>query len=902
MTLQPGIRLGPYEVLSALGAGGMGEVYRARDTRLGREVAIKVLPEAFAADAERVARFQREAQVLASLNHSNIAAIYGLEDGPAEAGPHARALVLELVEGPTLADRIAQRPLPLDEALPIAKQIAEALEAAHEHGIVHRDLKPANIKLRADGTVKVLDFGLAKLTDPAHAPASDLSLSPTITSPAMMTGVGMILGTAAYMAPEQAKGRPADKRSDVWAFGCVLYEMLTGKRAFDGEDMTDVIAAIVRGEPDWTAVPSAVPVSIRGLIKGCLEKDRKRRIADISVARFLLNEPAEIPAESPALVAPPVRRGRTVAAAMLGLGVGAAVATLVVWLVMRPAPGRVSRFEIVPPQAEPFATPGGVNVAISPDGSTIVYHAQPGGTEHLVVRRTNELAAKPISGTERATNPFFSPDGSRIGFVSGAQLKTIGLAGGPPAVVCDVTGQVQGASWAADVIVFAQAGSGLFRVPAAGGRPENVAAPDAKKGESDYRWPEVLPDGKTILYTIYGSGGTRQARIAGRRLDGTDTKILVEGGNNAHYVPSGHLVYATVPSTVMAVPFDLKRLEVTGAAIPVQEGIVAKGDGVANFTIADDGTLVYVRGGGSVFQTGLGFQWIGRDGKPNGAVATQVEGPRYPRLSPDGRRLAVTLGPSNQGNIWVIDLTGAAQPLELTFKNHNVMPIWRPDGKYLVFNSDRNGQRNLYGIPADGSALEPDRLSTSANHQQPEAWSPDGQWILFRETAPKTRFDLMLLGISGDKKPRPWLQTEFDEDEASFSPDGRWVSYVSDQTGRAEVWVRPFPGPGAPVRVSPDGGREPLWSRNGAELFYQSGRKLMTAELASKEPELRFKMPRVLFEGGFVPYEANVGRTYDVAPDGRFLMIQEDQRLPSASLVVVQNWSEELKRLVPTLR
>ena len=920
MTLTAGIRLGPYEILAPLGSGGMGEVYRARDTTLNRDVALKVLPEQFALDADRLARFKREAQVLASLNHPNIAAIYGFEEAHG-----VQALVLELVEGPTLADVIgtetsrafavavmsesasrgaaasgggAPRALSIDEALPIARQIAEALEAAHEHAIIHRDLKPANIKVRDDGTVKVLDFGLAKALDPVPS-AIDASQSPTITSPAM-TRMGVILGTAAYMSPEQTKGRAVDKRSDIWAFGCVLYEMLTGKRAFDGEDMTDVLAAIVRGEPDWTAVPSAVPALIRGLIKGCLEKDRTRRIGDIAVARFLLNEPAAIPADRPVVVPSPVRRGRAMTTAMLGLAVGAVVATLVVWFVMRPAPAPVSRFEVVPPQAEPFATPGGVNVAISPDGSTIVYHAQPGGTEQLVVRRTNELAAKPISGTERATNPFFSPEGLRIGFMSGAQLKTIGLAGGPPAVVCDVTGQVQGASWAADVIVFAQAGSGLFRVPAAGGRPDNFAAPDAKKGESDYRWPEVLPDGKTILYTIYGSGGTRQARIAERRLDGTEATILVEGGNNAHYVPSGHLVYATVPSTVMAVPFDLKRLEVTGAAIPVQEGIVAKGTGVANFAIAGDGTLVYARGGGSVFQTGLGFQWVGRDGKPQGAVATQVEGPRYPRLSPDGRRAAVTLGPSNQGNIWVIDLAGAAQPLELTFKNHNTVPIWRPDGKYLVFNSDRDGQRNLYGIPADGSALEPDRLSTSANFQEPEAWSPDGQWILFQEIAPKTRTDLMLLGIGGDKKSRPWLQTEFDEDEASFSPDGRWVSYVSDQTGRAEVWVRPFPGPGAPVRVSPDGGHEPLWSRNGAELFYQSGRKLMTAELASKEPELRFKMPRVLFEGGFVPYDPNVPRTYDVAPDGRFLMIQEGQRPPSASLVVVQNWLEELKRRVPT--
>ncbi len=900
MSLAPGARLGPYEILSALGAGGMGEVYRARDTKLGRDVALKVLPTDFALDADRLARFKREAQVLASLNHPNIAAIHGFEDSG-----ETHALVLELVEGETLAERIARGAIPLDEALPIARQICDALEAAHEHSIIHRDLKPANIKVRPDGTVKVLDFGLAKLAESAGsaqpaAGSAHLSMSPTITSPAMMTGVGVILGTAAYMAPEQAKGRAADKRSDIWACGCVLFEMLTGKRPFDGDDATDLIAAIVRGEPDWAALRSDVPASIRALIRRCLEKDRKRRIADIAVVQFLLNEQADIAAETPALARSPARRGRMLAASLAGVVLGAAVATLVVRFLTYPEPARVTRFEIVASQAAPFASPAGVNVMISPDGSAIVYAAQPGGTDQLLLRRTNEVEAKPIPGTERATNPFFSPDGSRIGFVSGGQLKTIALGGGPPAVVCEVTGQVQGATWAADAIVFGQAGSGLFRVPAVGGRPESLAAPDVKKGESDYRWPEALPGGHAILYTIYGSGGVRQARIAARRLDGTDAKILVEGGNNAHYVPGGHLVYATVPSSLMAVPFDLGRLEVTGAPVPVQEGVVAKGNGAANFSIAGDGTLVYLRGGGTVFQTGRGFQWVGRDGKPLGPVATQVEGPRYPRLSPDGRRLAVTLGPSNQGNIWVIDVTGATQPLELTFKGHNVVPLWRPDGKYLVFTSDRSGQRNLFGIPADGSVLEPDRLSVSDYEQAPAAWSPDGQWVLFQQITPKTRTDLLLLGTGSEKKPRPWLQTEFDEDEASFSPDGRWVSYVSDQTGRAEVWVRPFPGPGAPIRMSAEGGHEPVWSRNGAELFYQSGRKLITAEVASREPELRFKPLRVLFEGGFVPYDPNVPRTYDVAPDGRFLMIQEDQRPSSASLVVVQNWLEELKRLAPT--
>ena len=898
MTLGPGARLGPYEVVAAIGAGGMGEVYRARDTKLGRDVALKVLPELLASDPDRLARLHREAQLLASLNHSHIAQIYGLE----ESGD-TRALVLEFVDGETLADRIARGPIPLDEVLPIARQIADALEAAHEQGIIHRDLKPANIKVRPDATVKVLDFGLAKLNDPSVSSVSSapnmpsaFSMSPTMASP-LMTSAGVLLGTAPYMSPEQARGRPADKRSDIWAFGCVLFEMLAGKRPFEGEDATDLIAAIVRGEPDWTVLPADIPAPVRALTQRCLERDRKRRIADITVAQFILNEP--IPAATPATAADARARRRAViaAAAAAGLLLGAIAGAFAVRSLMTPPAPRVNRFELTPPVNEPLASPVGVNVIISPDGSTIVYHGQQGGVEQLFARRMNDLVAKPLPGTERATNPFFSPDGGRVGFTVTGQLKTVALSGGPPATVADGIGLVAGATWAADTIVFAQNSAGLFRVPAIGGRPQNFAAPDAKTGETDYRWPEALPGGGAVLYTIYGSGGTRQARIAVRRLDGSGEKVLVEGGNNPRYVSTGHIVYASTPAALMAIAFDPERLVTTGMPVPVQTDIVAKGTGSANFAIADDGTLVYVRGGGTVFQTGLGFQWFGRDGKPLGNVARQVEGPRYPRLSPDGRRLAVTIGPSNQGNIWVIDVQGQTQPLELTFKNHNVTPTWSPDGRQLAFTSDQNGQRNVFTIAADGSTLQPTRFTTSPNQQTPEAWA-DGRSMLISEISPKTGFDILLLDLQ-TRQTRPWLQTEFDEDEVSVSPDGRWVSYVSNQTGRAEVWVRPFPGPGAPIRVSPDGGREPLWSRNGSELFYQSGRKLMTAEVAARAPELRFKTPRMLFEGGFVPYDPNVPRTYDVASDGRFLMIQESAQPAPQTLVIVQHFTEELKRLAP---
>jgi eukaryotic-like serine/threonine-protein kinase len=898
VALTPGTHVGPYEVTAQIGAGGMGEVYRARDGKLGRDVAIKVVPSTLTNDPERLARFSREAQLLASLTHPNIAAIYHVEetaDGP--------AIVMELVDGETLADRIARGPLPVDEASSIACEICDALQAAHEQGIIHRDLKPANIKIRQDGTVKVLDFGLAKLHDPNVPNASSVSnvfsLSPTMTSPLQMTAVGGLLGTAPYMSPEQIKGRAADKRSDIWAFCCVLFEMLAGRRPFEGDDMTDVVAAIVRAEPDWSALPLNVPAHVRSLIARCLERDRKRRVADIAVAQFVLKEPttAAAPAATPASRAP--SRAVVAAAAVAGLLLGTAVAAFTVRSLTRPEPPRVNRFELTPPQNEPLASPGGVNVIMSPDGSTIVYHGQSSGIDQLFVRRMNDLAAKPLSGTERATNPFFSSDGSRVGFTVAGQLKTISLSGGPPALVADGIGLVMGATWAGDTIVFAQNSAGLFRVPASGGRPQNFAAPDTKNGETDYRWPEALPDGRGVLYTIYGTGGARQARIAVRRLDGSGAKILVEGGNNPRYVSTGYILYATTPSALMAIPFDLARLETTGAAAPVQSDIVAKGNGVANFAIAGDGSLVYVlRNGATVFQAGLGFEWFGRDGKPLGIVARQIEGPRYPRLSPDGRRLAVTIGPSNQGNVWVIAANGETQALELTFKNHNIIPTWRPDGRMLAFASDQSGQRNVFSIAADGSTLQPTRLTTSANEQAPEAWGPDGRSIMIHEVSPKTGFDLLLLDLD-TKQLRPWLQTEFDEDEAVFAPDGRWVSYVSNQTGRAEVWVRPFPGPGAPIRVSSDGGREPLWSHNGSELFYQSGRKLMVAEVAAREPEVRFKTPEMLFEGGFVPYDPNVPRTYDVAPDGRFLMIQESTQPVAQTLVIVQHFDEELKRLVP---
>src|SRR5438128_1571583 len=563
MPLSAGTLLGPYEGASLIGAGGMGEVYRAHDTKLGRDVALKILPDTFTHDPERLARFQREAQVLASLNHPHIGAIYGLEESNG-----IRALVLELVEGPTLADRIAKGAIAFDEALPIARQVAEALEAAHEQGVIHRDLKPANIKLRPDGVVKVLDFGLAKLAEtPAASGAVGVSQSPTITTPAMMTGIGMILGTAAYMSPEQAKGRPADKRSDVWAFGCVLYEMLTQKRAFAGEDVSDTLASVLRGEPDWSALPTET-THLTSVLQRCLEKDVKRRLRDIADVKLLLE--AAPWSQVVTRGAPSKRAAWMWATAALSLIAGGTTAALLLSSRSGTVPPRVARFEVTTSEQDLFTTDSpGANVAISPDGSRIVYTSRGGGQYHLVVRELDQLGAKPIAGTEGARDPFFSPDGRQIGFATLEELKRVALGGGPSIRVCPLAGVVfNGATWGPDdSIVFAQAGQGLFRVSAAGGQPERLAAPDRTKKEMNYIRPSLLPGGRAIVYTVMLQAG--QTRIMARTLEGDVTTTVVEGGFGGQYLPSGHLVYGQ-GDRLMAVPFDVSTLKATDSPLSLQ--------------------------------------------------------------------------------------------------------------------------------------------------------------------------------------------------------------------------------------------------------------------------------------------------------------------------------------------
>jgi eukaryotic-like serine/threonine-protein kinase len=922
MVLTLGSRLGPYEILLPLGAGGMGEVYRARDTKLGRDVALKVLPEAFAKNGERMARFRREAQVLASLNHPNIATIYGLEESNGTC-----ALVMELVEGPTLAERIAGKqpltrpasggppsplgrgaggeglqpsPLPLDEALPIAKQIAEGLEYAHERGIIHRDLKPANVKVRPDGTVKILDFGLAKALEETPAAAS-INTSPTISAAA--TREGIILGTAAYMSPEQARGKTVDRRCDIWSFGALLFEMLSGKQAFAGEDVSHTLAAVIMKDPDWSALPATTPASIQRLVRRCLSKDPKQRLRDIGDARIAIEETLAGSPDVGAVREPPLQSAPTpIGRRALPWALAAVLALVLVALII----GNTLRQPLIPtrpiarllvnlPPADHLALGLTPVLAMSPDGTRLVYVGNRGGSRQLYVRPLDRFEATPIPGTEGAETPFFSPDGQWVGFFADGKLKKVSLSGGVVMTLCSAP-ENRGASWGPDdTIIFAPSITlGLFRVSAAGGTPRPLTFLDRKKGDLFHRWPEILPGNRAALFTISTGGSSDKARIGVLSLETGETTRLVEGGTYARYVPSGHLVYARA-GELLAVPFDLKRLEVTGPPVTILKGVSMHPiAGAAQFSFSGDGSLAYVPGGSKVGERTL--VWVDRDGAPQPLPAPQRPY-LFPRLSPDGQRLAVSIQGANSG-LWVYDL-GRGTLSRLT---ESILPPrsnWTPDGKHVTFASAQSGAMDLYWTPADGSGAV-ERLTTSENFQVPGSWSPDGQVLAFSEADPTTGWDIWMLRLQGDRKPRPFLQTPANESGPLFSPDGHSVAYGSDESGRNEIYVRPFPGPGGKMQISSDGGTEPMWARNGRELFYRNGDKMMVTAVET-QPVFAASRPKLLFEGhyetGIGPFEAG----YDVSPDGqKFLMIKASEQEPAATqLNVVLNWSDELRRLAP---
>jgi serine/threonine-protein kinase len=907
LALPRGTRLGPYEVTAQIGVGGMGEVYRATDTNLGRQVAIKVLPKAFAQDADRLARFEREAKALASLNHTNIAQIYGLERSHGTT-----ALVMELVEGPTLADRIAQGAIPIDEALPIAKQIAEALETAHEQGIIHRDLKPANIKVRRDGTVKVLDFGLAKALESSPG-ATDVSQSPTISSPAM-TQMGVILGTAAYMSPEQAKGKAVDRRADIWAFGCVLYEMLAGTRAFRGETVSETLADVLRSEPPWAALPPETPVTLHNVLRRCLQKDPRQRVRDIGDVRLALSGAFETTAvvETTAVAVSPLRVWqRPAAAAVIAVSL-IATAGLAVWALMRPAPAppiQLVRFTVSPPSRQSLVATNenDPDVAISPDGTRIVYVAgdETGGGQRLYVRVLDQLEARLVEGFEDPRTPFLSPDGRWVGvFGEPNVLKKVTVNGGPAVTICKINGGPRGASWGPDdTIVFAtnDPATGLLRVSAGGGEAEVLTTPDVQKGEEHY-WPEVLPGGKAVLFTILSKAGVQNAQIAVLNLQTGEQKVLVPGGSYPRYVPTGHIVYG-VEGTLRAVVFDLGRLEVRSDPVPVLQRVTTKPSGAASFGVAQDGSLVYlprdIQGG--VERT---LVWVDRKGREESLKAP----PRAytsPRISPDGTKVALEIR-DQENDIWVWDLARATLT-RLTFDaGLDISPVWTPDGRRIAFSSTRGaatGGSNLHWQPADGTgAVERLRESAEPNTQFPTSFSPDGTRLLFVEIGSTTGLDIGILPMEGERRATPLVQTPAQEGSAEVSPDGRWVAYESNGSGRNEIYVRPFPEVnGGRWQVSTGGGFDPLWRHDGRELFYLvgPGRMMGTPIQAGAGATFAAGNPRVVFDGEYVE------QGYDVSPDGqRFLMIKDARPTgegpPPSQLIVVQHWLEELKRLVPT--
>ena len=850
-----------------------GEVYRARDEKLKRDVALKVLPEAFASDAERMARFEREAQLLASLNHPNIGAIYGLEEAES-----LRFLVLELIPGDTLAERLRRGPIPFAEALELAGQIADALAAAHDAGIIHRDLKPANIKITPDGQIKVLDFGLAKALadDPADAELSD---SPTLSAHA--TKIGVILGTAAYMSPEQARGKPVDKRTDIFSFGIVLYEMLTGRQLFKGEDAADTMASVIRSDPDFRGLPAELPPRVREVLGRCLEKDPKKRRRDIGDIRAELEAPSgHVAAETPS------RRGRSwipvAAAVALSLATG-----VVGWHLKPDVPRLLRRFEIVLPEGSVFRGTTRHLVAMSPRGTHLVYAAD----DQLYVRALDQVDAVPIRGTEGGRAPFFSPDGESIGFWASGYLKKVALTGGAPANLCETNIPV-GASWAADgTIVYVS--SGVWQVSANGGVPEKLIDESGMIHLS----PQKLPGENSLLMTVNEyARNWDDSTIVVDQLDTGERKTLMQGGSDARYVPTGHLVYA-VGSTLFAVPFDLGKLQVTGGPVPVVEGVKRStgNTGVAQFTFSEDGTLAFVSG---TERLDRGLLWIDRSGQTS--PLTDNKGVfSTPRLSPDGKHLAVTVAEGGGTDVWVLDIERDTFT-QLTTDGASAFPDWSPDGEWLVLSSGTSAGSDLFRMRADFSA-PPELLLEREGPEMHMRWMPDGSGLVFQESFGAAA-DLWVLDLEGDSEARLFLQTPVNEAQPDFSPDGRFIVYHSSVSGgTSQIFVQTFTGPGGRQQISPDGGRSPRWSPTGREIFYlHAGLQAIMAVDVRTEPELEFGPPRLLFEW---PIGLGLSRHWDVTPDGqRFVVLgtsdTTDETRPRITFVL--NWFDELERLVPT--
>jgi serine/threonine protein kinase/Tol biopolymer transport system component len=912
MSLNSGTRVGAYEIVELLGAGGMGEVYRAKDTKLGRAVALKFLSEAVAGDSDRLARFEREAHVLAALNHTHIAAIYGLEH---EAGGQLPFLVMELVEGEDLSRRIARGAIPIDEVVPMATQIAEALEVAHNAGVIHRDLKPANIKVRPDGTVKVLDFGLAKISDSADSSSqSHLSHSPTITSPAQLTGQGIVLGTAAYMSPEQAKGRTVDKRADVWAFGAVLYEMLTGRRCFDGEDVSETLAAILRATPDWSALPVATPPAIRRLIRRCLERDVHMRLSDMAMARIELHEAKTGSPEDALAPTSTVVASRSGASRLLPYVATILLATFTgisVWWLTRPAdPSRPQvRLALDLPEDQRFAIFNRGVVAISPDGSRVAYAAN----QRLYLRAMDQASATPMPGTEARLvqnaprSPFFSPDGQWVAFHQEGQLKKVSVNGSAPITIGTVPNYI-GASWGSDdrILLGGGGSAGILQIAAGGGAAERLITP----AEGDrLTQPYALPGGDWILYTI-NPRGTSLGKLVMQSRATRETRELLNGVEDGRYVPSGHLVFMRA-NALFAQAFDTATRTTHGQPVPILEGVAsATGFSLAQADVSSSGTLVFIGATNRERSLTSSLVHVTRDGRR--AVLATVSGLAwFPRYSPDGTRVAFGLSEVSDLNelsdLWVVDVARGARTRVTFAENTRFHPIWSPDGTRLTFANGTGLTNRLQSALADGSgSLE--SLTDVESRRFPTSWSPDGRTLAFFSGAGAPNFkDLGMLHADADKwTAKPFVGTPFDERGAIFSPNGRWVAYVSNKSGIDDIYARPFPGPGAEVTISVGGGAEPVWGPSGRELFYRRENKLMAVRIEERGGSLVVSSPTLVFDDPYRPDTSGAHgvANYDIAPDGkRFVMVEEPQGMATtqiARIEVILNWLDELRRRVPS--
>jgi serine/threonine protein kinase/Tol biopolymer transport system component len=911
--LEPGARVGPYVIDRLLGVGGMGEVYKARDSTLNRSVAIKVLPEPFSDDAERTARFRREAQLLAALNHPNVAHIYGFEEFAGVA-----TLVMELVDGPTLSDRIAHGAVPLREALPIAKQIADALEVAHEQGIIHRDLKPANIKVREDGTVKVLDFGLAKALDLRPPSSADTLKSPTVS--VRSTQPGLVLGTAAYMAPEQALGKTVDKRADIWSFGCVLYEMLTARRAFAGTEISDTLSRVIGNDPDWTALPSNTPAPILRVLRHCLQKDRNRRLADIADARLDIEEALSPSSGSSAgvvqdRVAPPVKWHR-VLPWIVAAASGAALALVLLFgspwrKTPVAAPLRLSADLGAGSAVVTVVT--GASLALSPDGTEVAFlGSKPSeGIRRLYVRRLEHSEAVLLPETDGAEAPFFSPDGQWIAFFSSGKLKKISVTGGAAITLCDAPNG-RGGSWGEDgIIVFSpERQTTLWRVSSAGGAPQPLTTLDA--GELTQRWPQILPGGKAVLYSSLSPVGDfdfDKGNLVVQPLPTGVRKVVERGAYYGRYVPSGHLVYLH-NGTLLAAAFDPERLELMGPPWPVVDSVLTNTTGGAGmFAVSSSGALVYVPGGSG----GAPIEWMDRSGR-NSVLRSARSNWLTLTFAPDGRRVAFDVSDGKQWDIWVDDWARDALTRLTTSNSHSTTPVWTPDGRRIAFASQRGEKAvgmtyNLYWQRADGTG-DAQRLTTSENLQLPGSWHPSGKVLAFEERS--SHFNLMLLPMDGDEasgwkpgKPTVFLSGAFDLRAPAFSPDGRWLAYESSQSGQYNIYVRPFPGPGTQLQISTAGGVFPTWSRRHEVLYSTLDQRVMLVNYSVEGDSFHAEQPRPWPEARYrsrIPGPVP-SRGFDLHPDGNRLALapvgESESAVKRDRLEIILNFSEELRRIAP---